>query len=346
MIDLLPLPYQIKETKTFKDMFKALDKMGYRKGLTYQTLPYDYSRSYRNNALNKTFVPNIKRLFKLTGKPVVIAAHSLGNVNTLYQLNKLSSEFKNKHIKMWFSMAPPFLGAMKAIQDTLGGEDMYFFLKTLGFHFKASKECMTTFPVMYELALVNMYTMYAKEPWFQWVISRLEYEKGQISAEESGLSFWPTMDEECTPANFTEFSPKCNSGLEDMRERASVVIDGKDYFLDDLKKIYEDWPLQDYSKDYFDKFHDPEFLKLTNPEVPMVLIFGKAFATAAQVVYEGKITDFTDKGEYPKYTEVHGFGDNRVSSNSALVPGIKWAYEFEHREKDSNYKVNFYEDIL
>lgn len=323
-------------------MFKALENAGYRKGLTYQTLPYDYSRSYRNNALNETFKSNLERMFNLTGKRVVIAAHSLGNLNTLYQLNKLSPEFKQKHVKLWIAIAPPFLGAMKAMQDVLGGEDMYYFMKTIGFHFKASAECMSTFPVMYELALKNMYSMYKEEPWFQWVITRLQYEKGLIPAEESGLKFWPQIDEECTPKNFKNFSSNCVSGLEDMRENASIVIDGKDYFLKDLKQLYEDWPLKDFTPDYFERFNDSEFLKLKNPEVPITLVFGKAMGTPNKVIYEGKITDFTDKGQYPQYNTVDGHGDQRVSTNSALIPGIKWAYEYENREEGSNIKVIYY----
>ena len=64
VVDLLPTYYQTKETKTFGFFFQRLAGMGHVAGLTYQTLPYDFGKSYRNSEVNKSFADNLLRLFE------------------------------------------------------------------------------------------------------------------------------------------------------------------------------------------------------------------------------------------------------------------------------------------
>ena len=327
-------------------MFKALEAAGYKKGLTYQSLPYNYTKSYRGNELSKIFIPNLERLFNLTGKKVTIMAHSLGNLNILHQLSLLSQDYKDKYIKIWIAATPPFLGAMQATKCVLGGDDEYFFLGKIGFHFQASAQSLGSFPVMYELLQTNMYSLYENEPWFKWIQKRLDYEAGKIPFEESEMLFWPTVDESCTPTSFVGKNDKCFSGLFDLRTRPSVTVeDGKlEYFLDDNEKLISDWPLLDYSLKYYKMFNDLEFRKLKNPGIPVVLIFSKSNDTITQTNYKGKISDFTKANQYPAADDVMGYGDGTVGTNSKLFPAIKWAYEFENKgnilDKEVDYKVN------
>ena len=327
-------------------MFKALERAGYRKGLTYQSLPFNYVKSYRNNELKKIFVPNLERISKLVGKKVVLFAHSLGNLNLLYQLSLLEQSYKDKYIKNWVSATPPFLGAMQATKCVLGGDDEYFFLKFIGFHFGASSKSLGSMPVMYELMQRNMFSIYQKEPWFEWIRKRLDYENGKVSFEDSGMLFWPKVEEKCTPDSFSNRSPQCFSGLDDLRKRPSVTVeDGdKEYFLDDNLQLIKDWPLLEYSVDYFKMFDDREFRKLKNPGVPFILIFSKANDTIVQTNYKGKITDYTSQNEYPEADDVMGYGDGTVGSNSKLFPAIKWAYQFSHKDslgdEAKDYKVS------
>ena len=79
-------------------MFIALETAGYKRGLTYQSLPYNYIKSYRNNELKKIFVPNLERMYNLVGKKVVLFAHSLGNLNILHQMSLLEQSLSLIHI--------------------------------------------------------------------------------------------------------------------------------------------------------------------------------------------------------------------------------------------------------
>lgn len=62
--ELLNLPFniQITETKAFLKIQSALIENGYVPGLTYQSIPYDFSTSMQLNNLNENFVDNLKRL--------------------------------------------------------------------------------------------------------------------------------------------------------------------------------------------------------------------------------------------------------------------------------------------
>ena len=47
-------------------------------------MPYNFIESYRNNSFKNNFKANLKRLYELTGKKVIIIAHSFGNINTYH----------------------------------------------------------------------------------------------------------------------------------------------------------------------------------------------------------------------------------------------------------------------
>jgi hypothetical protein len=259
----------------------------------------------------------------------------------------VSQEYKDKYIKLWVSAAPPLLGAMSALKSILGGNEDYFFLKMMGLHFTGSYKSVGSFPSMFELSQRNMYKMYENEPWFKWIQGRLDYEKGKVPFEKSGMLFWPKIEEKCTPKSFENIPTSCVSGLSDLRLRPSVTVDNQKnkYFLNDPKNVIEDWPLHKFSLDYIKMFHDSEFYKLKNPGVPTVILYSKSVKTVEQTHYTEKITDHTKDKKFPPSEDVMGYGDGTVGTNSKLFPGIKWAYELENKEsygsEAKNFKVSF-----
>ena len=105
--------------------------MGHVAGLTYQSLPYNFIQSYRNNNLSYQFKPNLKRLFELTGKKVVLVAHSLGNINTYFQVKKLTRKEKDDMIKTWVQIMPPYFGSLKVQNNCIGGASELMFVKRI-----------------------------------------------------------------------------------------------------------------------------------------------------------------------------------------------------------------------
>ena len=332
----------------FDELFKQLDRIGFKRGLTYQTLPYNFIKSFQNNELKQIFRPNIERLHKLTGKKVSIIAHSFGNLNTSYQLSRLTQEFKNKHIKDWISVAPPLLGAMTATQSVLGGNDSFNMLKIFGLKYPASSKSLGSFPSMYELMQVNMFTIYQNEPWFKnYIQKRLDYENDpqNIPFEDSGMLFWPKVTENCTPKSFKEIDQKCYSGLEDLRKFPSITVENgkKEYYLEDNEPLIRDWQMLENSLKAFNMFNNEDFRKLRNPGVPVQMIYSKSAKTVSKLDYKNKISDYTKNDEYPKIDIKKSFGDGTVGANSALFPAIKWAYEYNHKSQypktDTEFKV-------
>ena len=67
-------------------------------------MPYNFYLSYQNNQFRLNFLNVLKWLYSLTGKKVTLVAHSMGNVNVLFNLNLMSKEDKDKYIANWVSL--------------------------------------------------------------------------------------------------------------------------------------------------------------------------------------------------------------------------------------------------
>ena len=115
------IPSDLSATNIFGLLAKRLVERGYTKGFSLSAVPYDFRRFISTNTFAyKALEYHIDRMYTLTGKPVIIIAHSFGNLITLNALQKLSADNKKK-IKKWISLAPPFGGATKAIDNFLYG---------------------------------------------------------------------------------------------------------------------------------------------------------------------------------------------------------------------------------
>ena len=95
-------------TKMWAKFFDKAKKMGYLPGLTYQSIPYDWRKSFLNNKISQIFLPNIKRLKKITNKKVVIMSHSFGVRVVYWNLLKISQTDKNQNIKLWAGVGGNF----------------------------------------------------------------------------------------------------------------------------------------------------------------------------------------------------------------------------------------------
>ena len=74
---------------------------------------------------------------ELTGKKVVLVAHSLGNLATHSILTKMSTIQKDELIAHWLALGPPFRGAAKVSEVLIGGNKDFVFPMGFGIHFPA-----------------------------------------------------------------------------------------------------------------------------------------------------------------------------------------------------------------
>lgn len=89
-------------------------------GFSLGTMPNDFRKFISTNDFAfESWKYLITHMNIITGKKVIIIAHSFGNLITLNTLKK-DDNLKTK-IKKWISLAPPFAGATKAVDNFLKG---------------------------------------------------------------------------------------------------------------------------------------------------------------------------------------------------------------------------------
>ena len=105
----------------FYVMIQNYRKMGYTDGFSAAGISYDYRR-YINTFkyFDNSFEYLINRLYRNTGKPVIIISHSLGGLYSLNQLVKISPDLVKK-IKGFVPIVPPFAGASHLLEAYLYG---------------------------------------------------------------------------------------------------------------------------------------------------------------------------------------------------------------------------------
>ena len=139
----------------FDNQRNAYHAAGYRTGLTMQALPYDWRKGYRENKLDWKFERTIDSLFDITGKRVVIIAHSMGNFQTVHNLWKMDQKKKDERVARFMSLAGPFLGSAEAsivpyAMDKQFGVNLINLVQA-GIVPYTFKNCLASWPTLFQL---------------------------------------------------------------------------------------------------------------------------------------------------------------------------------------------------
>ncbi|KPP65900.1 group XV phospholipase A2-like [Scleropages formosus] len=108
----------------FFSIVQSLVDWGYTRNADIRGAPYDWRKAPNENkayfvALRKM----IEEMAETYGGPVVLIAHSMGNMYTLYFLNQQPQEWKDRYIKAFVSLGAPWGGVAKTLRVVASGDN-------------------------------------------------------------------------------------------------------------------------------------------------------------------------------------------------------------------------------
>ena len=339
------LPYNISGdglggTKVLMDSFRA---MGYRDGLTMQALPYDFRlASTLNKNFKKSFKLSLERIRKLTGKKSMVIAHSFGTVNSYSALLDLSKEDKKRLVDVWVPVGAPLMGNVELMGALVSGQNPLSLLDgVIGLNKQQSLEIFYNLTSSFDMLPFNFWK-FVHEPWFKtFVLNRTVSELKTESPEITRPTFFPDPKSECykgllgsnlTCSFFSSIFP--DRGMINLKNRSYRVSDMED-FLEDVEASYND-----ISKPSFKQLYSVSrgnYRNYPNPGVPVVMFIYNTKQTYSEYTFPQDKINFYKAQNFERAT-FHS-GDGTVESYSALVPFMKWAYEYAHMSGDNYYPV-------
>ena len=318
--DYINIPY-------FGVFLNKLKKMGYKTGLTLQSLPFDWGLSVKNNGLNQKFKSTLVRLNKLSNKKVVIIAHSYGNVNTQYQLSRMTLAEKQKLIKNWVALAYPSIGGGQVIGGIIAGNPSYPIPNNLNVVSSIANYALSC--GTQELRSPDYNEMFKNQEWFKKFLKRVDYENGSATFEETDFPWLPKLTDNCFPNQYS-FGTSCALGIYDSSAIPIVKINNKEYHQGQMRDVFNEWPTNSEAIKFFDLIDSDKLYTLDNPEVPVIAIGLRSIPTIEYVTIEEDIFAAIAQNRFPGMTFNKKGGDDSVSVNSLLLAPLKWGYEFDN----------------
>lgn len=337
--NLFPLAETVKlsQMEYFGPMLEVLENAGYRHGITLQALPYDWRKSYESNRLKDRFEKVIQKLFEVANKKVSIIAHSMGNYQVAANIWKMSQENRDKLIARYISIAPPFLGSARASMHPLTSEIALGadakFLK-LGITAKMFMKTLGNAMSDYELMVKRFFNNHRNESWMKAALMRMKEERERKEITKGTImDLFPDWKSECIKEVRRRLS-NCFTGIYEMWDIGTV--DGKEFNPTTAKQLFETYSYNEHASQIYDYVSARKFNSMDNLGVQTNIIYSNILKTISRVIIDKDPRSQTLKGEFYEPDLVnYELGDGTVSTTSAIMPGIKWASEFDAKQRDA-----------
>ena len=343
--NIFPLPFQTGDTKEWYGLAQYLTGLGYQKGLSLFAVPYDFRLTHLANSVAYTLERTIRYAYELTGKKVIIVAHSLGNLNTLPVLNSMSQADKDRMIATYVAVTPPFGGAAETVRLFLGGNKDMIMNKFFGFKFANQRGLIGAAGSGCDLLPKDAFTRFRKEPWMQDLLKRIQMENKIDPNTEEGAKAWNSSDvpypffppptEKCFEG-FTERPEECKMLVTDLNSLPTAVVDDEPYYPNNasMKHLLGEHFTMNRLDDMLGMYNDSlanGVHKFENPQVPVVYVYETHRPTEIENKWKYNPEDNTLRGgfAFPNET-IKKHGDTTVEVSYALPIALKWAWEHTH----------------
>ena len=341
------LPYNISAEGLggTKRLLDGLRLMGYRDGVSLQSLPYDFRyASGLNHGYKRSFKQSLKRIKRLTGKKTIVIAHSFGTVNSYSSILDLTEEEKEELIDFWAPIGGPLMGSVELLGTLITGDNPLSFLNgIIGLTKSQSLNSFYGSTFTFDMIPFN-YWKFVNEDWFkEFVIPRALSERKTATQEITRPSFFPNPQNECYK-NLQGSPIKCIFLWGIFPDKEIIQMKDKTYSLSEMPELMEDLEKVIPEKQ---PVHFKKLLELTrgnyrdypHPNVPVVGFFLNIKKTQSAMQF--KENDFVyDKLQQPENI-ILDTGDATVETYSAILPMLKWAYEYSHKSNGGTKAVKF-----
>lgn len=318
----------------FENLRSAFHNAGYRAGLTMQALPYDWRKGYRENNLDFKFERAVDRLHEISGKKVIIAAHSMGNFQTVHNLWKMDQAKKDEKIARYFAMAPPFLGAPEASIGPFGMDSSFaqrLVYLELGITAKMYKDSIAGFPSTFQLQISRFFRVHKDSEFMRVILERVAHEEKNEPTPESNFlnDFFPNAKEICSPDFVERDDATCKTGIHEIWKIGT--LQGLPITPDTLSDLYEIYSYDPKAYKIWKWAQDERFDHMINPGVQTNILYSNHILSRNKLTFNADPRTRTTFNEFFVPDLEFTQGDATVVTTSAIVPGIKWAYEFSKK---------------
>jgi lecithin-cholesterol acyltransferase len=332
--------FHLDSLNEFEFIYHQLKHMGYVPGLTAQALPYDWRFGFRDNRVAYNLKRIITEMSSISGKKVSIIAHSYGSLNSLNLFLSVDQSWKDENVMRFVAIAPPFLGSSKIVASLLGGNSDYYKGFGVGIDFDTFSETFTSYPSIYDLLpRATLEKTFGKEAWMLSIKNRIAEEKGKdntlgkitLSEDNDIVSrLFPPLDKDCYIHPFTKVDLKCKIGLSLLYSYGEV--NGEKITTESLRDVLDSYSYYRLAASLYEnvKTYQVDLAKMDNPGVEVVIIYTGINQSPQKYFYDVDPTEFikTHPNEFVEPNREKTMpGDGSVMSASAIIPGIKWAYE-------------------